>query len=107
MSEDKTLITQASTQAARFLGYELVNQQNDSKHARKRRSANGRIGLRVPADVVAKKSAPYVQKGKPIHRAERLQDSDYSIVTRYQQEYRGIAQYYLLAQNVWYLSRLH
>ncbi len=107
MSQDKTLITQASRQPARFLGYELVNQQNDSKHAWKRRSANGRIGLRVPADVVAKKSAAYVHKGKPIHRAERLQDSDYSIVTHYQQEYRGIVQYYLLAQNVWYLYRLH
>ena len=109
LSQDKTLITQASTEAARFLGYELVNQQNDSKHARKRRSANGRIGLRVPADVVAKKSAPYLHKGKnkPIHRAERLQDTDYSILTHYQQEYRGIVHYYLLAQNVWYLSRLH
>ena len=107
LSEEKTLITQASTQAARFLGYEIVNQQNDSKHAQKRRSANGRIGLRVPGDVVEKKSALYLRKGKPIHRPERLQDSDYSIVMQYQQEYRGIVQYYLLAQNVAHLYRLH
>jgi hypothetical protein len=107
LSEEKTLITQASTQAARFLGYEIVNQQNDSKHARKRRSANGRIGLRVPSDVVEKKSALYLRNGKPIHRPERLQDSDYSIVMQYQQEYRGIVQYYLLAQNVAHLYRLH
>jgi group II intron reverse transcriptase/maturase len=107
MSEEKTLITQASTQAARFLGYEIVNQQNDSKHARKQRSANGKIGLRVPTDVVAKKSAQYLRNRKPIHRPERLQDTDYSIVMQYQQEYRGIVQYYLLAQNVAHLYRLH
>src|SRR2546421_545811 len=83
----KTLNTQASTQAARFLGYELVNQQNDSKHTRKKRSANGRIGLRVPTDLVAKKSAQYLRNGKPIHRPERLQETDYSIVMQYQQEY--------------------
>ena len=35
LSREKTLITQASTQAARFLGYEIVNQQNDSKQTRK------------------------------------------------------------------------
>jgi len=107
LSEEKTLITQASRHPARFLGYEIVNQQNDSKHTRKRRSANGRIGLRVPADVIAKKSAQYLRKGKPIHRTERLQDSDYSIVMQYQQEYRGIVQYYLLAQNVSHLYHLH
>lgn len=73
----------------------------------KGRSANGRIGLRVPPDVIAKKSAQYLRKGKPIHRAERLQNSDYSIVMHYQQEYRGIVQYYLLAQNVSHLYRLH
>ncbi len=107
MSEEKTLITQASTQAARFLGYEIVNQQNDSKHAKRRRSANGKIGLRVPTDVVTKKSAQYLRNGKPIHRPERLQDTDYSIVMQYQQEYRGMVQYYLLAQNVSHLYRLH
>src|SRR6266487_3876689 len=107
MSEEKTLITQASRQPARFLGYEIVNQQNDSKHARKRRSANGKIGLRVPTDVVAKKSAQYLRHGKPIHRPERLQDTDYSMVMQYQQEYRGMVQYYLLAQNVSHLYRLH
>jgi group II intron reverse transcriptase/maturase len=107
LSREKTLITQASTQAARFLGYEIVNQQNDSKQTRKQRSANGKIGLRVPGDVVEKKSAQYLRENKPIHRPERLQDSDYSIVMQYQQEYRGIVEYYLLAKNVSHLYRLH
>jgi len=107
LSEEKTLITQASRRPARFLGYEIVNQQNDSKHARRQRSANGKIGLRVLTDVVAKKSAEYLRENKPIHRPERLQDSDYSIVMQYQQEYRGIVEYYLLAKNVSHLYRLH
>lgn len=107
MSEEKTLITQASRHPARFLGYEIVNQQNDSKHAGKKRSANGKIGLRVPTDVMKKKSAQYLRNGKPIHRPERLQETDYSIVMQYQQEYRGMVQYYLLAQNVAHLYHLH
>lgn len=107
LSEKKTLVTQASTQAARFLGYHIVNQQNDSKHAKNRRCANGKIGLRVPSDVVEKKCKRYMTKGKPTHRPELLQDSDFSITARYQQEYRGIVQYYMLAQNVAHLHKLH
>jgi Reverse transcriptase (RNA-dependent DNA polymerase) len=47
MSQEKTLITHASSEKARFLNYHIVNQQNNTKHAKKRRSANGRIGLLV------------------------------------------------------------
>ena len=53
LSKEKTLITHATSQAARFLGYELVNQQaNDQLDPTGRRRVNGRIGLRVPADVI-------------------------------------------------------
>ena len=53
LSKEKTLITHATSQAARFLGYELVNQQaNDQHDPTGRRRVNGRIGLRVPADVI-------------------------------------------------------
>lgn len=37
LSEEKTLITHAQTQAAKFLGYEIVVQQSDSKHTQGRR----------------------------------------------------------------------
>jgi group II intron reverse transcriptase/maturase len=107
LSDEKTLITHASTEAARFLGYGIVNQQDNSMHTAQRRSINGRIGLRVPASVVRKTCARYARKGKITHRTELLEDSDYSIVARYQQEYRGTVQYYLLAYNVSTLSRLH
>jgi group II intron reverse transcriptase/maturase len=102
LSEEKTLITHATSTPARFLGYGLLNQQANHK-----RQVNGKIGLRVPYDVVQKKCAAYKRAGKPAHRAELLAESDYSIVARYQQEYRGFVQYYLLAHNVAALSEVH
>jgi Type II intron maturase/Reverse transcriptase (RNA-dependent DNA polymerase) len=107
MSQEKTLITHASTHAARFLNYHIVNQQNDTKQTKKRRSANGHIALLVPPDVVESKCTPYLRAGKPIHRTEMLDDDDFTIIERYQQEYRGIVQYYLLAQNVSWFWKLH
>src|SRR3989454_3413248 len=97
MSQEKTLITHASSEKARFLNYHIVNQQNNVKHAKKRRSANGRIGLLVPLDIVESKCALYQQAGKPIHRGPMLSDDDFTIIERYQQEYRGVVQYYMLA----------
>ena len=107
LSAQKTVITQATAQAARFLGYELLNQQSDSRHDwRGQRSANGRIGLLLPAEVVKKKCALYQKYGHPIHRPELLADDDYSIIQRYQAEYRGVVNYYLPALNVFWLHKL-
>ena len=107
LSEEKTKITHAATQAARFLGYEIVSQHaNDKIDYRNRRSVNGHIGLRMPLDVLATRRARYERNGKPIHRAALVEDSDYTIVSHYQSEYRGIVNYYLLAHNVGWLSRL-
>jgi len=100
LSASKTLVTHGRTQAARFLGYEVVVQQSDTKRdANGRRSANGIIGLRVPADVIHAKKAPYMRGGKPHHRGVLLHDSPFSIVSQYQSEFRGIANYYQLARN--------
>jgi AI2M/AI1M-like, HNH endonuclease/Type II intron maturase len=106
LSEDKTLITHATSTSARFLGYEIVNQQCQTKCTNGMRSANGRIALRVPADVIAKKCQSYLHNGKPIHRPERLMNSDFSIVADFQAEFRGMVQYYQLAINVCHLSKL-
>ena len=48
LSEEKTLITQARTASARFLGYEVVTQQADDQHCRAqhRRCINGALGLK-------------------------------------------------------------
>jgi hypothetical protein len=108
LSQDKTLITHASTEAARFLGYQIVTQQNDKKRGRpQHRSLNGHIGLRLPNDVVEKKRALYMRHGKPVSRPELLFNEDYTIMNQYQAQYRGLVQYYLLAQNVSWLWRLH
>ena len=107
LSQEKTLITHATSQAARFLGYELVNQQaNDQHDHRGQRKVNGRIGLRVPAEVIDQHCRAYMRNGKPAHRNELLADDEYTIVSRYQAEFRGVVQYYLLASNVSHFGRL-
>jgi len=107
LSDEKTLITHATTGAAHFLGYEIVNQQANDKIGFGKRTLNGSIGLRIPYAVTAAKSALYMRRGKTKHRVDLLEESDFSIVARYQQEYRGIVQYYLLATNVSALRKLH
>ena len=105
LSEDKTLITHATDDVAHFLGYDVrSNHADDCLCPDGRRNVNGIIALRVPKDVVTRKCAAYMRGGKPIHRPELAHESDYSIMTRYQQEYRGVVQYYLLAHNVAALS---
>jgi group II intron reverse transcriptase/maturase len=107
LSEEKTLITHAVSEAARFLGYEIVVHHCDTRKDHKgQRSINGGIGLRLPLDVVKAKCALYMEGGKSIPRTQLINDSDYSIISLYQGEYRGIVQYYLLADNVAWLSRL-
>ncbi|MFN8472819.1 MAG: reverse transcriptase domain-containing protein [Anaerolineae bacterium] len=107
LSEAKTLVTHARTHAARFLGYEVVTLHDDHKHDRTGgRCINGVVGLKVPVEVVRAKCAPYLHNGKPVHRPEQLNDSPYSIVAEFQQEYRGIVEYYRLAYNLHRFSRL-
>ena len=108
LSEEKTLITHASTTAARFLGYDIkVQRVNDYIDPTGRRGLNGVIGLYVPPKIIEAKCAKYLRKGKTMHRSELLRDSDFTIVATYQQEYRGIVQYYLPAMNVAWFSKLH
>jgi hypothetical protein len=108
LSEEKTLITHASTQSAHFLGYELgVQYRDDKRDHTNRRCINGHVSLRVPASVIEKKCALYMRRGKPHHRKELTSDDDFSIIARYQSEYRGFVQYYQLAQNVFWLWKLH
>jgi group II intron reverse transcriptase/maturase len=107
LSAPKTLITHARTEAAHFLGYEVgVLQQNTARDQAGRRIINGVIGLTVPPAVVRTKCTSYLAHDKPIHRAERLHDSVFSIVEQYQAEFRGVVEYYRLAYNVHRFTRL-
>jgi group II intron reverse transcriptase/maturase len=107
LSETKTLITHASTSAARFLGYEITAQHDNRKQTAGRRSVNGQIRLRVPADVIRAKCSQYMKRGQPADRAALMNEEDHAIINRYGAEYRGIVQYYLLAGDVYRLNRLH
>jgi hypothetical protein len=107
LSEAKTLITHARTEAAHFLGYEVTVLQHNAKRDRSgRRSINGQVALKVPLDVIAAKCAPYMRGGKPIHRRERVHDTEFSIVDRFKAEYRGLVEYYRLAHNLHRLDRV-
>jgi hypothetical protein len=104
LSQEKTLITHARTGAARFLGYEITVQHNDTKKTGRYRRVNGQIALRVPRDVIKAKCVPYLARGKPAKRKDLVNSTDHAIVATFGAVYRGIVQYYLLAGDV---SRLH
>jgi group II intron reverse transcriptase/maturase len=106
LNSDKTLITHARTGAARFLGYQITVQHCNTRLTGGRRLANGKVALRVPRDVIKAKCAPYRQQGKPWHRPGLQNLDDYDIVRAYGAEYRGVVNYYLLAQDVWRLDAL-
>ena len=111
LSEEKTLITNATQESAKFLGYEIKGQTSNTKLTRRqsgqlRRSVNGRIALLVPHNVTKKKSQPYLRNEKPIHIPHLMVNSDYSIVYEYQMKFRGLYQYYALATNVSELNYL-
>jgi group II intron reverse transcriptase/maturase len=107
LSEEKTLITHARTGAARFLGYEITVQHNNKAITNGQRSSNGTVKLRVPVAVIKAKCVPYTQRGKPARRARLMNMDDYTIVSIYGAEYRGVVQYYLLASDVYRLNRLN
>jgi group II intron reverse transcriptase/maturase len=107
LSEEKTLITHALTEKAQFLGYEVLRFHDDTRRDRNgRRSINGDISLRVPEEVERKRRLLYMKNGKAVHRAELMHDDDYSIISQYQGEYRGIVQYYALAHNLHIFNHL-
>jgi group II intron reverse transcriptase/maturase len=108
LSEVKTLITHASDNAARFLGYDVVALRADERHdQRGQRIINSLVRLKVPHDVIVEQCRRYMRNGKAAHRPERLQDDDFSIVNQFGAEYRGFVQYYLLAINAHRLWRVH
>ena len=107
LSPAKTLITHGRTQAARFLGYEIVVLHADHKRDRRgHRSINAAIGLKIPVSVIRAKCAPYLHHGRPIRRTERIVNTDFSIVAQFQAEFRGVAEYYRLAFNRHRLGKL-
>jgi group II intron reverse transcriptase/maturase len=111
LSEQKTLITHAKTEKAKFLGYEIAENHSDQtlirdKAGKVRRRVNGVMILSAPIEIIRKKCQRYMQKGKPVHRPELEKDTPFSIVADYQAEYRGIVEYYKLAHNLARFNKL-
>ena len=112
LSEEKTLITHARSEAALFLSYEIVALHRDTMRSDlgytygNRRNINGRIGLKVPKDVIEAKCREYEWKEEAKHRAEMIFQNDYDIVMTYQLEYRGLVNYYQLAFNLHMLHKV-
>jgi hypothetical protein len=108
LSADKTLITHASTTAAHFLGYNLKIMQSNTKQSVYQRlgqrviarTATGQVWLGIPDEKLKMLRSRYSQRGKPVHRPELLMNSDYHILSLSQSEWRGYAQYYIMAHNL-------
>ena len=101
LSKEKTLITHARTEKAKFLGYHL-----NIMHCNDRRTVNGQIHFGVPREVITKALRKYCKKGKPDSRPELTELSDYELILTYQQGYRGLVQYYTMAHNIASLSKV-
>ncbi|MEO0560463.1 MAG: group II intron reverse transcriptase/maturase [Chloroflexota bacterium] len=103
LNMEKTVITHAATEKARFLGYDISIYQVDDKltpHRRmkvKRRSINGHVRLGVPYGLVNEYARGYMRKGKTISQAGLLMYSDAHIMDVFQSRFRGIAEYYKYA----------
>ena len=101
LSIEKTLITNARTEKARFLGYDL-----HVMRSQERRTVNGWLWFGVPREVMSAAKSKYTRNGKVVHRNEWILSSDYDIVANFQAEYRGLVQYYIMAHNVASLSEV-
>jgi group II intron reverse transcriptase/maturase len=95
LSDEKTKVTNATHQKARFLNFEIYTEMSKT-----RPKINGTIRLDMPHDIFVKWKRKYTKNGKPYHRPYYLELSDYMIVRAYNSEFQGIYQYYIMAQNV-------
>ena len=107
LSEEKTLITHATSERARFLNYEIYIGHDNTKltnHKREAkrigRSLNGKVILSVPREVTQKWQTRFTKNAKAIHHSHLLRCSDYEIVQTYNLEFQGLVNYYTMAHNV-------
>lgn len=105
MSEEKTFVTHALTEKARFLNYEINlivedTQVRENKDGVSARTINGKLWFSVPEDVVIRWTKKVSQRKKIIHRRELLNGSDYDIISLYEVQLQGLINYYSRAHNV-------
>jgi group II intron reverse transcriptase/maturase len=102
---EKTLITHARTEHARFLGYAVSILQQDDKLIRRRdtgvqvRSINGKVRLGIPHGVVDEKAKRYYRHGTIVSEPMLLENSVPNILQTFQARYRGLVEYYKYATD--------
>ena len=112
LSDQKTLITHAHTEHARFLGYAISIYHSDSKLSQraqtktKGRNINGGVRLGVPHGLVDDYAKQYQKNGKPTGEYALVAHSDAHIVDAFQRRFRGISEYYKYAVDRCRLSKL-
>jgi hypothetical protein len=105
MNQEKTLITHARTQQARFLGYAISIYHVDHKRTcrgktrHKMRSINGHVRLGIPERLIRQHAKSYQRKGKANCEARIMFYSDAHIIDTYQKRFRGLAEYYKYAAD--------
>jgi hypothetical protein len=108
LSKEKTLITHAHEEKARFLGHEItVVRCNDLISENGFRATNAKITLLMPQEVIRKYLAAYSKGGKITPRSELLAETDYTTISRYQSVLRGVYNFYCMATNVGNRARMH
>jgi len=101
LSAEKTLISHATDDKAKFLGYEItVTRCGSLLSGDGKRYSNGNIALLMPRKVVVKYRARYSKRGKIVHRPELTPETDYTIIQRYQSVLQGLYNFYCMAVNV-------
>lgn len=120
LSEEKTLITSGKDKA-KFLSYEITicNDTKTRKTARGQcRVFNGRVKLYVPKEKWINKLKQYnmlktvnikgqKEKWKPLERGELAYLKPNEIVMKYNEQIRGLYNYYKLANNVSVLNKYY
>jgi group II intron reverse transcriptase/maturase len=107
LSKEKTLITHANDEKAKFLGYEIkVTRQGDLISENGKRATNSSIALLMPQKVVRKYRTMYSRSGKITHRINLIDETDYTILQRYQSVLRGVYNFYCMATNVSHATRM-
>jgi hypothetical protein len=107
MSEEKTLITHARTEKARFLGYDISimhenNQMASGKNFARRyraRSINGGLLLSVPWEKIEAKCRDFMKGDHIRKRLDQMVNDDFSIVAWYGIVFRGVAEYFCMAHD--------
>jgi group II intron reverse transcriptase/maturase len=107
VSPQKSRVTHAKTSQAEFLGYGVgVYGDVRNRIVNGKRTANGRVALRLPAGYAERKAREWQKDGKPRIDGKALTYSVEEALFYYQKQFRGIVNYYQYAVDVHELARV-